>query len=164
MDAMTTKEWCIAEGRRRWANDLAARVALLAPAEDFDDDYAPVEALTRIRPDLDPTKSGPQAQAIRGVLCSSCAGWKEWPTSEEFYEAVQATNPTARQRSIVAAIGLGADWVDVVTAHLQAAFTWRQMVRTLHLIGFCPPDRATEINAWRKPRRLNRRPGATWSS
>ena len=151
---MTDKDWYVAERKRRWASDLATRVALLAPEEEFENVYAPVEALARIRPDLNPERTGPQAQAIRGILCSSCAGWKEWPTSTEFYEAVQSTNPDARQRSIVAAIGLGADWVDVVTAHLQRAFTWRQMVRTLHLIGFCPPDRASELNGWRKPGRL----------
>ena len=153
MEKAETSAWCRAECKRRTAHELAARVALLAPADEFDNSYAPIEALARIRPHADPGRTGPESQTVRGVLCGACAGWRMAPTSREFYEAVQAEKPTRRQLSIVRAVGIESSWTELINSHLERAFTWRQLVHSLHARGSCPPERAHQINRFRKRRR-----------
>ena len=146
--------WCRAEGIRRRNEELAARVAVLQPADEFDDDYAAEEVLAQLLPDADPERTGPESQTVRGVLCGACAGWRKPPTSREFYEAVQAAEPTARQLSIVEAIAVESSSTELMVAHLERAFTWRQLVRSLQLRGWCPAERANQINQFRRRTRI----------
>lgn len=145
--------WRRAEVIRRRNEERAARVAVLAPADEFDEDYAPEEMLTELRPDADPERTGPESQTVRGVLCGACAGWKERPTSREFHEALHAAEPSARQLSIVETVAVESSSTALVMAHLERAFTWRQLVRCLHARGGCPPKRAHEINQFRRSSR-----------
>ncbi len=46
----------------------------------------------------------------------SCARWKHWPTSEEFYEAVRVPRPTPRQRLILETWVTEAHWVELIHA------------------------------------------------
>ena len=115
--------WCRAEGIRRRNEELAARLTVLRPADEFDDDYAAEKMLAQLRPGADPKRTGRESQTVRGVLCGACAGWKEPPTSQEFYEAVQAAQPTARQLSIVETIAVESSSTELMVAHLERAFT-----------------------------------------
>lgn len=58
------------------------------PPEHFGDEYAPPD------PRYAGEGRGPDADAIGGLLFSSCAGWVQAPTSGEFYEAMRAAEPT----------------------------------------------------------------------
>jgi hypothetical protein len=153
MEKPKTRAWCKAECKRRSAHELAARIALLAPAEEFDNNYAPAEALARIRRHADPRQTGPESHTVRGILCGACAGWRIAPTSQEFYEAVQAEKPTPRQLSIVGAVAIESSWTELISSHLERAFTWQQVVHSLQARGWCPPERAHEINRFRKRHR-----------
>jgi len=153
MKTASRATWFRTERIRRRNEELAARVAVLAPAEEFDEDYAPEEMLTQLRPDADPERTGPESQAVRGVLCGACAGWKKQPTSREFYEALAGAQPSARQLSIVETMAIEATSTELIMAHLERAFTWRQLVRSLQTRQACPAERAHEINHFRRTRR-----------
>ena len=79
---------------------------------------------------------------------SSCAGWKERPTAGEFYEAVRADEPTDRQKTIIRMWGAEATLEDLVEAWAQHAYTFRQLVRALHRVGFTCGWRIRTINRW----------------
>ena len=79
---------------------------------------------------------------------SSCAGWKQRPTTGEFYDAVRAEHPTRRQRAIVNMWGREATFYELLEAWTQRAYTDRQLVRALQLAGFDCGDRIREINQW----------------
>ena len=151
--------WCRQETRRRTRDehrrtrdeqeyDLDIQ---LKPAEAFSDEYAPSAELARLRPDADPDRTGPDSQTIRGVICGGCCGWKTPPTSEELYEAMRSPNPSERQRAVATVLIHEADFEDLMNAHIERAFTWRQLVRAMHLRDYVPPRRARQVNAFADP-------------
>ena len=95
-------------------------------------------------------RTGRHADAVHFRLMSSCAGWKTRPTASEFYDAVRAARPTARQQAIVSAWGREATFFELLEAWAQRAYTDRELVRALHLADFDCGERIREINRWAK--------------
>ena len=124
--------------------------AELGNPEEFPDDYVSEERQRHYLPDADTSRRGARAGTVEAVLASACGGWKREPTSAEFHEAVQAEQPTRRQLLIVATLAVESTWVELVKAHLEGAFTWRQLVRGLQGRGWCPRKRARQINVLRQ--------------
>ena len=73
------------------------------------------------------------------------------PTSVELYDALRADNPTSRQRSIATVLINEASFDDLVNAHTEGAFTWRQLTRAAQREGAVPPPRIRLINAFATP-------------
>ena len=65
--------------------------------------------------------------------------------------AMREANPTGRQLSIAGVLINEASFEDLVTGHLEGAFTWRQAAVAAHLRGHVPPDRIRLLNAFRLP-------------
>ena len=129
----------------------------LGPPEGFSDELATERDFQRLCNGLDPALTGPRAAAVRWRIVSSCAGWEARPTTEEFYEAVRAGNPTRRQRAIVLMWATEATLWEILEAWAQRAYTIRQLVRAMHLAHFDYPDRIREINQWAEVGRYNGR-------
>ncbi len=136
------------EIERRLREPDPSEPATLLPPSAFSDDPATDWDLERLK---DPNaRTGRYADAVHFRLMSSCAGWKTRPTASEFYDAVRATGPTARQRAIVSAWGREATFFELLEAWAQRAYTDRELVRALHLAGFDCGERIREINRWAK--------------
>ncbi len=144
-----TLAWSKAETERR--RHAATTQPTLAPIDAFPDDYATADELTAIRPDADPDATGPHSRIIRGLLGGACAGWRVRPTSVELYDALRADNPTRRQRSIATVLINEASFEELVNAHTEGAFTWRQLARAARRQGAVPPLRIRQINAFATP-------------
>ena len=142
----STLEWARAETARRTREEapLPTRVTM-PPLDRFSDEYAPEERLLELYPDAEPTRTGAQSQAVRGIICGGCCGWVEPPTSEEVYEAMRAERKTPRQRAAARVLTHEADFVDLMKAYTERAFTWRQLARALKDQGGQPPERAAMI-------------------
>ena len=144
-----TWAWSKAETQRR--RHAAAARPTLAPTDAFPDQYATPDDLAAVRLDADPDATGPNSQTIRGLLGGACAGWPVRPTSVELYHALRADNPTRRQRSIATVLINEASFEELVNAHTEGAFTWRQLARAARRQGVVPPLRIRQINAFATP-------------
>ena len=147
-----TWAWSKAETERRRQAD--ATEPTLAPVDAFPDEYSTADDLAAIRLDADPDATGPNSRTIRGLLGGACAGWRVRPSSVELYDALRADDPTNRQRSIATVLINEASFEDLVNAHTEGAFTWRQLARAARRQGTVPPLRIRQINAFatRPPR------------
>ena len=154
-----TWAWSKAETERR--RRAAATPPTLAPIDAFPDEYATADDLATVRPDAGPDATGPHSQIIRGLLGGACAGWRVRPTSVELYHALRADNPTRRQRSIATVLINEASFEELVNAHTEGAFTWRQLARAAGRQGAVPPLRIRQINAFQTP---PPRPDSSWRS
>ena len=154
-----TWAWSKAETERR--RHAAATQPTLAPTDAFPDQYATADDLVAVRLDSDPDATGPHSQTIRGLLGGACAGWRVRPTSVELYDALRADNPTRRQRSIATVLINEASFEELVNAHTEGAFTWRQLARAARRQGAVPPLRIRQINAFATP---PPRPDSPWRS
>ncbi len=134
------------EAERRELEEQEWAPAALLPPEAFSDDEAPRRYLDRVC--SAEARTGRHAEAVQQRIMSSCAGWKRRPTASEFYDAVRATRPTPRQRSIVRMWGLEATFAELIQAWAQRAYTDRQLARALRLAGFDYGPRIREINQW----------------
>ena len=141
-----TWAWSKAETERR--RHAAATQPTLAPLDAFPDEYSTADDLAAIRLDADPDATGPHSQTIRGLVGGACAGWRVRPTSVELYDALRADDPTNRQRSIATVLINEASFEDLVNAHTEGAFTWRQLARAARRQGTVPPRRIRQINAF----------------
>jgi hypothetical protein len=131
---MTTDElaaWRQRELERRRLEEDEGQVRL-APPTAFSDAYAR-ERLT---------------STVEGLLTSGCCGWGRRPTAEEAREAMKAETPSRRQLAIAAAIIGEAGIDDLVLAHLEGAFTWRQLARRIHELGLERAPIARTLNRW----------------
>ena len=137
-----TRTWAEQETRRRAAEHAVAVRVDLGPPERYDDEYTPTERLLSLRPDADPEATGPRSRSVRAVICGRCAGWARPPTPEEVYDAMRATKRTAQQRSAIGVLTQEADFEELVNAHLEGAFTWRQLVRAFQERQYVPRSRA----------------------
>ena len=144
-----TWAWSKAETERR--RRAAATQPTLAPIDAFPDEYATADDLAAAGLDADPGATGPRSQTIRGLLGGACAGWRVRPTSVELYDALRADNPTSRQRSIATVLINEASFEELVNAHTEGAFTWRQLARAAQRQGAVPPLRIRLINAFATP-------------
>ena len=144
-----TWAWSKAETKRR--RQAAATEPTLAAIDAFPDEYSAADDLAAVRLDADPDATGPRSQTIRGLLAGACAGWRVRPTSVELYDALRADDPTNRQRSIATVLINEASFEDLVNAHTEGAFTWRQLARAARRQGTVPPLRIRQINAFATP-------------
>ena len=147
--APATWAWSKAETERR--RHAAATQPTLAPIDAFPDEYSTADDLAAVRLDADPNATGPHSQTVRGLLGGACAGWRVRPTSVELYDALRADNPTSRQRSMATVLINEASFEDLVNAHTEGAFTWRQLARAAQRQGAVPPPRIRLINAFATP-------------
>jgi len=141
--------WSRAETAHRRHAD--ATRPTLAPIDAFPDEYSTADDLATTRLDADPDATGPNSQTIRGLLGGACGGWRVRPTSVELYDALRADNPTNRQRSIATVLINEASFEDLVNAHTEGAFTWRQLARAARRQGTVPPLRIRQLNAFATP-------------
>ena len=137
--------WIRRETARRRLEEDGMRPVELPPPEAFSDEYTPVEALLRLRPHADPDETGPESRAVRIVIGRRCCGWRTRPTTREVYDALRAENPTARQLAVMTVVLNAATFSEMVLAHLEGAFTWRQLARAMHLHRCSPPRRARQL-------------------
>ena len=85
-----------------------------------------------------PTSTGETRERSRAVtmrLMLSSAGWKQRPTAAEFYEAVRAKRPTARQQALLSTWAAEAEWYELLEAWTEHAYTLRELVEALHRAG-----------------------------
>lgn len=150
--------WAEVETERRGRQEDDGRNALLGPPEAFSDEYASREIRAHCPPHLGPGRTGPRSQTIRGLLCRSCAGWSQPPTSEEFYEAIRAEDPDGRQECIVGVLLVEASFHELMHAYAEQAFTWRQLVRAMHRRDCSRGRKARRINHFAEIGALNGQP------
>ena len=138
--AEAARDWGRRETARRRCEELPpGQGPKLLPPERFSDEYAPADPRV-------PGKRGPQAGVVRSVLAGACSGWGQRPDGEEFYEAMRAESPTSRQQTINGVLIAEGSLHEVLLAHLQGAFTWRQLVRAMHRRGHYKPRLAAFVN------------------
>ena len=135
-----TWAWSQAETERR--RRAAATPPTLAPIDAFPDQYATA---------ADPDATGPHSQTFRGLLAGACAGGRVRPASVELYDALRADKPTRRQRFMATVLINEASFEELVNAHTEGAFTWRQLARAARRQGAVPPLRIRQINAFATP-------------
>ena len=150
-DALKTDIWAWSRAETARRRHADATRPTLAPIDTFPDEYSTADDLATTRLDVDPNATGPNSQTIRGLLGGACAGWRARPTSVELYDALRADNPTNRQRSIATVLINEASFEDLVNAHTEGAFTWRQLARAARRQGTVPPLRIRQINAFATP-------------
>ena len=148
---MTIEEWAGSQQERRRRFDDEVRGCKLKPPEAFSDEPAPPEAFRNLCPALDPALTGRRSHAVRWRIARSCCGWAEPPTTGEFYDAFHTDAPDQRQKSIIYMWGTEATFTELFEAWAQHAYTFRDLVRALHLADFPWPDRIAEINQWADP-------------
>ncbi len=137
-----TRTWAEEETRRRAAEHAIAVSVDLGLPERYNDEYTPTETLLSLRPDADPDATGPRSQTVRSVICGRCAGWAKPPTPEEVYEAMRTAHRNRDQRSAIGVLTREADFEELMNAHLERAFTWRQLVRAFQERKHVPRNRA----------------------
>ena len=145
------EEWARRQQERRRRFDDEVRACKLKPPEAFSDEPAPPEALRSLCPGLDPALTGRRSHAVQWRIARSCCGWGQPPTTEEFYDAFHTDTPDRRQKSIIYMWGTEATFTELFEAWAQHAYTFRDLVRALHLADFPWPDRIAEINQWADP-------------
>lgn len=131
--------WREAELQRRLADEDEDHVERLRAPETFPAEYAPP------RPDV-PGRRGPESSTVDGVLTSGCCGWSRPPSAREFFEAMQADEPTKRQTAVGSAFVDEADIDEILMAHLEGAFTWRQLAALMHRLGRETSPLSTYLN------------------
>ena len=140
-------QWARAENARRAReeSDEPEGVVLL-DAERFSDEYA--------GPDTEIEGGrGPHSSIIADLLAGACAGWKQRPDAAEFHEAMRAATPNARQRAIAGVLIKEGTVDQVLLAHLQGAFTWRQLMHRMHERAVCDAGLARYVNRWAEKKR-----------
>ena len=148
---MTLEEWASNQQERRRRFDEEARRCKLKPPGAFSNEPAPAEALRSLCPGLDPALMGRRSHAVEWRIARSCCGWGNPPTTEEFYDAFHTDMPDQRQKSIIYMWGTEATFTELFEAWAQHAYTFRDLVRALHLADFPWSERIAEINQWADP-------------
>ena len=134
------------ELRRRRRTETVPRRCTLAPPEAFSADPAPLEAIERLCPGIEPAETGRKARAVAGRIGSSCAGWARPPTPAEFYDAVRADRPSERQKAIVLMWVTEATTREIMAAWAQHAYTFRQLARAATAAGLTCPATIQQLN------------------
>lgn len=113
---------------------------VVLPPERFSNAYAPAD------PNFASERRGADAEEIDALLSTCCAGWKQVPTSREFYEAMGTPEPTQREETIINVLITEAPNDVVALAFLQGAFTWRQLAAAMRRRGHYSARLAQYIN------------------
>lgn len=144
------RTWAEDETRRRSDEERDPLGLDLGPLEQYDDKYTSPETLGQLRPDADPEATGPHSQTVRGIICGGCSGWVKTPTSEEVYEAMRAEHRTPAQQTAVGVLTGEATFDELMNAHLEGAFTWRQLARAFKEAGM-PGERTGFLKRLTQP-------------
>ena len=88
--------------------------------------------------------------AVEARFFSCTAGWREPPTSEEFYHAVRASAPTPRQKHVIEAWLSEAEHCEILRAWLEEAYSWRDLVGAMHRIGYRRNELGRYLNQFAK--------------
>ena len=150
-----------AEEQRRWTAAWTRRLQeeedrlafppryhVVLPPACFPNEKPTAEEFRQLRLHTVPAGTGKHSQTVRMRLGLSCAGWKKRPTSEEFYEAVRAPRPTPRQRLILETWVTEADWLELIHAWTEEAYTLRELATALHRAGLARCKAARVLNGW----------------
>ena len=141
--------------RNAW-DEMSVRNELLPP-EHFKDELAPREAYyddTSHRPRPEYPQTGANSRALQDVVYGCCRGWAEPPAPAELYYAFKAASPTNRQLALLRTWFIEATLNQILEAWAQQAYTTRQLVRSIHQIGYSQTDapkaakRIRTINSW----------------
>lgn len=89
-----------------------------------------------------------RSRTVEVRLRRSCAGWAQPPGSREFYEAVRARAPNARQKAILDAWAREATWTEVLHGWTEHAYTLYELVAALHRAGLSRCLCAATLNKW----------------
>ena len=81
-------------------------------------------------------ETGPNSHAVYWRFFSSCAGWPQPPTPQEFYLAIRARNPGRRQRAILATWFQEATNSEILWGWIEEAYTWPLIVAAVHRVGY----------------------------
>ena len=147
-------EWARVESARRCREETPARRRLLAPAWAFgDDERCDAETGEPI---------GRDAAAVCAVFARSTAGWEGPPSAGEFYVAIRARLPNARQRAVINVFLDEASVWQFQQALMQGAFTLRQLARAIHARRQYPPRVVFMLN--RKARVLRDGGRLSWNA
>ncbi len=120
----------------------------LAPPAAFGDWHLTEDRAQRVHPTRDRRRLRERSRVIAARFTSSCAGWRQPPTSQEFYAAVRADPPSARERDILEAWITETTSDEIVAAWAEQVFTLRELVSALHRAGV-PAGRWTrKLNRW----------------
>lgn len=142
-DGMTDeelREWRRREIRCRVEED-AVRAEPLAPPSAFGDAYAPEH------PEAEGGR-GLESSTVRGLLGGGCCGWDRPPDAAELYAAMRTRRPTPRQLAVAGAFIGEAGIDDLLMAHLEGAFTWRQLAAMIHRLGMETSEFSPYLNRW----------------
>ena len=134
------REWRDREIRRRVEEDNVRAEPLALPSA-FSDAYAPEHPAVK-------EGRGRESSTVRGLLGGGCCGWGRPPDAAELYDAMRTRRPTPRQLAVAGAFIGEAGIDDLLMAHLEGAFTWRQLAAMLHRLGMETSELSPYLNRW----------------
>ena len=134
-------------GERRLPDEPRGEERLLPP-EAFSNEGPTQDDFARLRPRIDPREKRERSATVRARISSSCAGWRERPTSREFYAAVRAAEPDDRQKGLLAMWATEAHWRELMQAWAEEAYTLQELVAALHRAGLARCRCARILNQW----------------
>ena len=105
------------------------------PAERFSDARATPEQCAMMNAPTGAENTGAMSTSVQIRLRSSCCGWRIPPSSEEFYQAIQAETPDERQRAIMESWSMEAEDVEVLQGWTEHAYTLRELAAALRRSG-----------------------------
>ncbi len=147
---MTLDEWRVLR-RRAKAIHRDEEPDVLAPAEAFSRRRADERIRKQYLPGHDPEAIRERSATVRSRIASSCCGWVVRPTSEEFYEAIRAERPTARQRVLIRMWAREAEPAQIVLAWAEEVYTLRELVAAFHRAEAGHPQVARAFNRLARP-------------
>ena len=115
----------------------------LEPADRFPDEYD-------VAPEIPETARGPKSRTVRSVLAGSCCGWRRKPTSAELHRAMRTAETTDRDRSVLYSFLSEASNQEICLAHAEGAYTWRQLVEKMHVLGITDGALPWYVNGFAK--------------
>lgn len=97
--------------------------------------------------------TGRNSSTVRSLFMSCTAGWPIPPTSEEFYLALRADEPSSRQKAVIRTWLAEAAYGEIMLAWVEEAFSWRELVAAVHRIGYRRNDLNRYLNQFAKSER-----------
>ena len=134
-------------------NPTAHPWAKLHPAAWFPDRQVSSDEQQRLLPDATRATLGERSGLIGAHMASTCAGWVQIPSSQEFYAAIRAGRPTERQRDILLQWTQEAFPSAVFQAWAEGVYTMRELVGALERAGITTCRLARVINKFADPPR-----------
>ena len=144
---MTAAEWAAHRRRVKAERGRDEEPEVLGPAIAFSDRRVEAARRRALMPERLDEETGPQSRTVTDRLLLACAGWTETPSAAEFYDALRADEPTVRQRSIVLAWLQEATDDELWYAHIEDAYSWRQLTAAIQACGIGHFPRCRQINA-----------------